>query len=670
MNKESSTGIEKKWNIQVVDRNEMSRLSEKLNLDPILAKLLIVRNLHLQSETELERFLNPQKSEIFAFDQISAPDQIEKAYLRIKKSMAKKESIMINGDPDADGITGTTVLVAGFNFLGIKVEYDFPVRAREGHGLQPRIIEFAKQNNCNLIITIDCGTKDIEAVRYAKSLNMDVIICDHHIVGHQIPEALAFINPNLIPRKVPEQELCGSLIAYKFILGLAHFLKIQLPEEFTDYLLSVACLGALSDRVSLLEPMNRIMIRDGINAFNNTNMQGLKALKISCVGADAVLTPNEASRTIVPRLNAPGRIGDPEEDIPDSNIVVDLLLLGTGKRSAKKANRLLKLLKENFIERKRKVGDFETEEDDPLVVKKQMISIENINEKRKKITSQIEDEIESQLPFVLEKNNRIIIIHGQNWNSGVIGIDADRIRDRFLKPVIILTSQKNSDYLRASVRSIPSINMYDLLNSISEKYELEFNKKLFCVEVDTNVGKELVNSFGGHPQACGFSIHKENVELLISSIYQTVDQMPIENFQFSYDILEAIPFSEIKPSFVKKFDCLSPFGQKFELPIFLLTSCSIGKIRPFGSRYQASQTPHVEFAISPSYGSDNNPTRQIKAIGFGLYKKMKEIATLPEFQKFDIIFTLETYKEGKRKNGKGKRDHIIVNVLDMRRTKS
>lgn len=653
---------EKHWSISSIDPDKITQLSEQLNIEPLLAKLLILKKMDSWGLPELQRFLDPQNKEIYLFENISDELNLKKACERIAKAIKQKETIMINGDPDADGITGTVVLDAGLTYLGAKVVYDFPTRSKEGHGLQPRIIDHCEEKKIPLIITIDCGTKDVEAVNYANQMKIDVIICDHHILGEHLPQAYAFINPYLLKRKTSEQELCGSLIAFKFILAIAHHLGVTIEETYSDYLLSVSSLGALSDRVSLLEPMNRIMIKKGINILNTTKMEGLKALKCATAGYETLLKPSEASRAIVPRINAPGRIGDPEEDIPDSKVVVDLLLLGTGKKNAKKANKLLKILKSNFLEQKK---ENETEDDD---LDQRLLVIESINERRKHITQQIEEEIEYKIQDALNQNDRIIIIRGLNWHSGVIGIDADRIKERFLKPVIIFTGKDGSDYLRASVRSIPKINMYAKLDIISDAYEKKFNKKLFCIEVQTHLGKETVNSFGGHPQACGFSIHKDNVEMLINEIYKAINQISQEKFQFTYDILDTIGFPDLTPKFFKKFDKLEPFGQKFELPIFLLRHCSIGKARPFGSKRHAIQTPHIEFVIESASGPKKT-FRSIKAVGFGLNKKYQQLVTFPEFQRFDIVFTLDLYKKIYFNKGKRQQqENLVMTVLDIRRS--
>ncbi|MFC1617398.1 DHH family phosphoesterase [Candidatus Margulisiibacteriota bacterium] len=652
-----------RWQLINVNLSEKEILAkaEEFELDPILIKLLASQNVSLKNKEELHDFISPKKAKITDFSSITSKEELQKSLQRIKEAIKSKEKIMINGDPDADGIAGTTVLAAGLSFLGANICYDFPTRSKEGHGLQTRIIDYCKRKNIALILTTDCGTKDVEAVDYAKALGIDVIINDHHVLGNNLPSAYAMINPYLAGKGVEDAKLSGSLVAFKFVIAAAHYLKRSLPIKLKDFLLAVGSLGALSDRVSLKTPLNRIMIKEGIKALNETEMEGLKALKKSSSINESMIKPREASRTIIPKLNAPGRIGDKDEDIPDSNVVVDLLLLGTGEKNEKKALKIIDLLKNSLSKKKQATSKhFEDLED-------KILAINAISEKRRKITSKIEDEIEALIQALSHQQQKVIIIKGKNWNPGVIGIDADRIRERYLKPVIIFTSISDSAYLRGSVRSIPSLNMYEILNNISDEFEKKNKDKLFCVEVKTSDGATIVNSFGGHPQACGFSVHKENYNMLVEKIHAALEKVPKENLQYSYNILHELTFDDIRPTLVKKFDKASPYGQGFDLPIFMMKNCTLSKkFRPFGSRYQKTQTPHIEFKIIYPNSKDDKNARRLKAVGFGLWHKFEEIVLPNKKAFFDIIFTLDTYKATRRKNNKGRRERVEINVLDIR----
>ena len=206
---------------------------------------------------------------------------IIRASKAIKKAIKNKEKVIINGDPDADGISGTPILTTGLRQLGLDVSYAFPIRSREGHGLQIRIIQEALDNGVSLFVTTDCGTKDVEAVDYANEHNVDVIITDHHILGKKLPNAVAIINPyiNKDPNLDEFKYISGSFVSFKWIMALKDQLDVTLPKQIFEALVICSSLGVLSDRVSLKKPMNRAMVKLGMDYLNATKLSGVKALK-------------------------------------------------------------------------------------------------------------------------------------------------------------------------------------------------------------------------------------------------------------------------------------------------------------------------------------------------------------------------------------------------------
>ena len=223
-------------------------------------------------------------------------------------------------------------MVIGLRELGFNVSYDFPTRCTEGHGLHPRIIDDAKKENIKLILTVDCGTREVKSIEYANQEGLDVIVCDHHRVGKILPPALAIINPYLVDGENPMKVLSGSSIGFKLIIALYKHLNIEMNEQLLNDLTGITALGTISDRMSLLSPQNRLIVKKGISAINRTKKEGLKALKAICAKNNQNIKPRDIARTIVPRLNAPGRIGNQAAGIPDSNIVIDLLMIGSGKK--------------------------------------------------------------------------------------------------------------------------------------------------------------------------------------------------------------------------------------------------------------------------------------------------------------------------------------------------
>lgn len=646
-----------RWEFTKIEPEEVKQTALELSIHPVLARVLITRGL-TQDPQRLKEFIHPDKGLINDISNLTTPDHLKTALNRIQTAIRKKEKMIIHGDPDADGITGTTILVAGLRALGGQVSYDFPIRATEGHGLQPRIIEEAHQNGIKVLISTDCGTKDVEATAYANSLGIDVIICDHHIVGHEIPDAIAMINPQLVEGESQLKVLSGAGVSFKLIIALFGHMRRALTKPFKGYLMSLATLGTLSDRMSMVVPMNRLLIKRGAEELAITNMEGLKAIKRVCGHYSGPINAHDLTRTIVPRLNAPGRIGNPNEGIAGPNLVVDLLLLGTGKENEKRAGALLSRFVK-LLDKEKK-----TQKDNPV---EQAAIVDEVNEKRKLITSQIEDEMDRLIEEQVDpKTDRVIIIQGRNWNPGVIGIDADRLKERFLRPAIILTEFSGSDYVRGSSRSIPNINIYKYIDEIGVEFKKREGRPLYQVEVQTPLGKRTISAFGGHAQACGFTLHKRDIKAFISAIHAKLAPLKEDSFHYTYEVIDTLTIDQVKPAFVKSLQHMGPYGQRFEYPAFMIKNCTISRsIKPFGNKYQTVRLPHVQFYILRE--TRNHKTQKIAAVGFGLYEKFQTIVQQNPDKQFDLICTIESDLRMLNKRGQKPGLHTIrLNVQDIR----
>ena len=662
-----------RWLLASVEHQAIKGLSEALNIDYILAKILLARNIGNGDLGSIKQFLSPPESLATDFSQVTTKDQLTLAINRLREAIETKEMIYVNGDPDADGISGTCILINGLRYLGAKVEYRFPVRSREGHGLQVRIIEEAKKTGCKLIVTTDCGSKDIVSAKYAKDQGIDVIITDHHILGKKLPDVYALVNPHMVEERTYFKALAGAGVAYKVMLALFDAMKQQMPQSLDEYMVAVATLGTLSDRMSMLNPMNRIIVNRGVKALTHTKFEGLRAIKRVCQVDDNYIRPRNLSRTIIPRLNAPGRIGDPEKGIPDSTLVVDMLLIGTGHDAAIAAEEMAKIFSDVLeLEAKAKY-QADNKGEVSNVALTSATSVDDVNEKRKYLTNKIEEEIDLLVESQVDpERDRVIIIQGKNWNSGVIGIDTDRLKERFLAPAIILTKYDGHDYVRGSVRSIPNIDMYSLIDRVGERFEEKFNRQLFQMEVESTLGKRQVNAFGGHAQACGFSLHTNDVEEFIALVRDEATRIPDDDFQYHYDIIDKIPISHLGPKFLNKLDELSPYGQQFEFPIFYLQGCLLREGKPFGNKYQQDmRKPHVAFRVVEKVRKKRKfPAKEFDAVGFGLWEKYCILrSNLDPQKRYDVIFTIERDSRpmrGRQQQQARRNDRIRLNVLDIR----
>jgi single-stranded-DNA-specific exonuclease len=648
-----------RWSFQNYDNYQLENLMEHYSISKTCAKVLI-HNMGTDNIEEIDSMLNPDESMLHEFNGFCDKQQIKQAADRIKKAQKNNELIVVNGDPDADGISGTVILVAALRQLGIRTEYLFPIRPVEGHGLQVRIINQAKQMGSSLIITTDCGTKDSQAVDYANKHGVDVIITDHHILGHDMPKSIATINPFTETSPSHYHSIAGASVSFKFVQAVYDYMNVEFPDYLFELSLIVSALGSISDRVSMKNPLNRLIVKKGVEYFFSTDREGMKALRDIAVYSDQTKKPRHLSRTVIPLLNAPGRIGNPLENIPDSSIVVDLLLLGKGKKNKSKATFVSKKLKQIFLmdDGKSKESDDDTKTIEAFQAAN---DVDSVNEKRKHLTAKIEDEMDLLIEKQVDpESDRIIILDGKDWNSGVIGIDADRLKERFLRPSIILNFSSSSDFVRGSARSIPRINIYKLIDQAEQESIKEKNKRLFEVDVEINGVKQKVNAFGGHSQACGFTIHKDNVELFKELLTKQAETLTLDQFEYHYDVIDELQIGQLSSQLIKQLDQFSPYGQKFEFPIFFMKNCVLKGGREFGNRYQKSAKQHVSFSVVDT--NNKKHPKELDAVGFGLWEKFKYVReNSGRDSKIDLIFRLEMDPRAKKK-----RQVLRLNVLDIR----
>jgi len=656
-----------RWHLANVDDKAVKALAADLGIEHILAKTLLARSIGKGDLDSLREFLNPNPFLLSDYGDVSSPEELKKAVSRIRKAIKDNEMIIINGDPDADGISGTTILTAGLRHLDARVDFRFPVRSREGHGLQVRVIEEAIERDWGLIITTDCGSKDIAAAQYAKDNGVDVIITDHHILGKTHPNVHAFINPNLVEKKTLFKTLSGAGVSYKVILALFDAMGKQVPKQLNDFMLAVATLGTLSDRMSMLNPMNRVMVTKGCEALQHTKWEGLKAIKKVCRVNDKTLRPRHLSRSIIPRLNAPGRIGDPEKGIPDSSLAVEMLLTGKGEENAQKADILSKIFSDIVsMDKDAKAGKKDPNDDLERDALSSAASVDDVNEQRKFMTNKIEEEIDRIVRDNIDlSKERVIVVEGKNWNSGVIGIDTDRLKERFLRPAVILTKYSGNPSVRGSCRSIPNINMYAIIDKVGDAFYEKHGRQLFQMEVDSPNGKRLVNAFGGHAQACGFSLDENDVEEFKALLKEESKSIKEEQFDYHYDIIDKLPFSQVGSRLLNQLDKIGPFGQQYEFPIFYLQGCLLKDGKPFGNKYQEFNKNHCTFKVIEKPKKKRKlPPKEFQAVGFSLWEKFCEIrSNLDPNIKYDVIFTIE---HDPRAKGKHADQKIRLNVLDIR----
>jgi len=557
--------LKKRWKISNnIDEKAALALADSLNISVILAKLLLRRG--VSNFFEAKKFFRPE------LDMLYNPylmDGMEVAAKRVIDAITKREKVCVFGDYDVDGTCSAAIVYLYLKELGADIEFYIPNRLTDGYGISKESIDHLKENKVNLMISVDCGITAVEEIDYAKLLGIDSIVCDHHQPKEKIPNAIAVLDPIKPGCNYPFKFLSGAGVAFKLTRAIADRIgQKDIPLKYLDL---VALAGA-ADIVSLTDE-NRVFVKKGLEAINKNPRPGIQAL-ISVAG----LTPGEINSgqvvfTLAPRINAVGRMGDAQR-------AVELFIT----EDQEEANRLARILEEENAER-RKIDEMTFSHAVKLVE-------ENVN-------------FNSELG---------IILHNENWHSGVIGIVASRLVEKYYRPTIMLTTIDG--IAKGSARSISGFNIYEALNS--------------C--------KDLLIQFGGHEAAAGVAIELDKLEEfkirfneILKKTLSGDDVLP------EIKIDSKIHLSEISPKFLRILEQFAPFGPGNMRPVFVAEQVQISNIPKLVGN------GHLVFSVK-----QNGNDKVFDTIGFGLgtyydmlvEKNIKD-QIAPTKNLLDIVFTIE-----------------------------
>ena len=407
-----------RWTLKTApNKKKVSQLSNDLSVNPILASLLVQRN--IDTFKKAKEFFRPSLEDLH--DPFLLKD-MDRAVSRIEKAIIDNENILIYGDYDVDGTTSVSLVSSYLKTITNHIATYIPDRYDEGYGISYQGIDFASDNNFSLIIALDCGIKAIEKVSYASQKNVDFIICDHHKPGDEIPKAFAVLNPKRVDCTYPYKELCGCGVGFKLVHALASR-RGQTIEDIQQYLDLVAT--AIAADIVPITGENRILTYYGLEVINSNPRNGIKAI-IHQINKKK-LTITDVVFIIAPRINAAGRI--------------------------KHGNYAVELLTEM---------DFEVALDFAA-------SIEKFNLERKELDKKITYEALQQIESANEKEKFSTVVYSENWHKGVIGIVASRLIESFYRPTLVFT--KSGNKLAASARSVRGFDVYEALNECSEFIE-------------------------------------------------------------------------------------------------------------------------------------------------------------------------------------------------------
>lgn len=559
--------MNKKWQIYQTNEEQIEKLKKEYGLNELLATILSNRN--ITEEEQIRLFLEPTRNDFY--DPYLITD-MEIAVERIIKAIENKEKVTIYGDYDVDGITSITVLKSFLKEIGLEASVYIPNRLDEGYGLNKNAIDKIAEEGCNLMITVDCGISGIEEIDYANSLGIETIVTDHHEPGNELPNAVAVIDNKRKDSKYPFRELAGVGVVFKLTQGLAKRLKLK-EETYLKYL-DIVCVGTISDIVPLVDE-NRVIAKLGLMLVKQTKNIGLRSI-INSSGYTKI-DSNTISFGVAPRINACGRMGKAKEALN--------LLLST---DINEVNELTQKLNDHNKERQ------ETEK----------AIFENAVEKIEKEN--------------LNKN-KAIILGGENWHHGVIGIVSSKITDMYFKPSILLSFEEDG-IGKGSGRSIPGFDLHEAL--------------MQCLDT--------IEKFGGHSMAVGITIKKDKLEEFRKEFEEIAEKNEIDKIIPIINIDAKVNLNEINKEMVESIKQLEPFGEANKMPVFAFRNLKIDSIRAL------SGGKHLKLTLK----SNNNI---INAIGFNIGHLAEEYLI---GDKVDVAGVLEI-------NTFGGVDNLQINIKDI-----
>ncbi len=412
--------IEKRWVTQEkADAQLIENLSEELKVSAPLAAMMIRRGLN--SFDEAKSFFRPELSQLH--NPFLMKD-MDLAIARIEKAIANKEQILIYGDYDVDGTTSVALTYSFFRKIHNNIDYYIPDRYKEGYGISTAGIDYASDNGYTLIIALDCGIKSVDKVAYADEKNIDFIICDHHLPGDELPQAIAVLDPKRSDCPYPYKELAGCGIGFKLIQAYAQKNGISF-DEIACYL-DLVVVSIASDIVPITGE-NRILAYFGLKKLNENPCNGFQALK-ELSGKTDDFTVTDIVFSIGPRINAAGRIDDAKKSVK--------LLIANSTESAEDAGLILNLK----------------------------------NSERKEFDANI---TEQALAMILNspemENRKSTVVYHESWHKGVIGIVASRLTEKYYRPTIVLT--QSNGMVCGSARSVLGYDLYEALTACSDLLE-------------------------------------------------------------------------------------------------------------------------------------------------------------------------------------------------------
>jgi single-stranded-DNA-specific exonuclease len=573
-----------RWNLKPTQTEKVQALADGIASVPFLrtnlvlrntlAKLLVLRG--IDSPESALPFLSPSLAHLHSPYLMTG---MKAAVNRLDAAIEGKEGILVYGDYDVDGTTAVVILKTAIELCGGTADFHVPHRIREGYDLRGDVIERAAAAGIRLVISVDAGTRAFAAAESARRAGVDLIITDHHLPGQDgLPRAFAVVNPNQLACEYPCKSLCGAGIAFKLAQALmerrlAHRDQSQLLVSF----MKIAAIATIADSVPLVGE-NRVIASLGLNALRSAVNPGLKALlEVAQLGGKP-LRSGEVGFRIAPRINAAGRM-----DI---------------------AKDVIELFSVKDVGRAREIA----------------LRLDKLNSERQEEERRIVDAIEQRLTEDAGlRDSYCMVIDGEGWHRGVIGITATRVVERYGRPALVVSWNGNTEEAHGSGRSIPAFHLLNALESCSP----------------------LFTRFGGHAYAVGFSLPSARLpELRAHLDAYARTRLSLADFEPTLNIDAELPLDAITPEMFDALRKLEPFGARNPEPVF---SASVRLTNPV----KIMKEKHVRLKLAPgaalAEGEGGNGWRQSvshKAVGWRMAERMAKENLLPGDQ-MEVAFTLD-----------------------------
>ncbi|HPY55716.1 MAG TPA: single-stranded-DNA-specific exonuclease RecJ [Sedimentibacter sp.] len=532
-----------KLKVNEYNNDEIERISKRFNLSKTSAKILLNRN--IKSFDDIEQFLEPNFK---YFERAENYKDLHKGCKRVIEAINNNDRILIYGDYDVDGVTSISQFVVFLKKAGAYVNYYVPERESEGYGISSDFVNSVKSGEINfeLLITVDCGIAEIEKIDEITKLDKDVIIIDHHESREEIPNAYAIINPKQKDCPSENKHLCAAGLSFKFLINLNKFLKI---DNIEDVLLEYACLGTIADIVDLVKD-NRIIASQGLKKINKTKIIGLKKL-IEVSGINGEIKSYHIGFILAPRINASGRMD-----------------------TAKKAIKLMLTKDEEEAE-------------------KLASELDSLNNARKEAENIIYKEAIKKIESDFLYKNNVMVVYGDNWHEGVLGIVASRLTEKYYKPCVVISVKDGIG--KGSARSVEHVDIFE-----SFKH--------------TDI---YLEKYGGHKLAAGLTILEKNINSFTNELNNYIGSTTDDEYnQIRADAI--LNISDINLRLYDEINRFEPFGSGNPKPLLALRDVSIKNIRKVGK-----EGKHISFMLSDG-------DRHIPVIGFCKIGILEKILTMPQ----------------------------------------